>query len=147
MTEPAKDTHEYSTKSDFRVRDIGIETGLGGPPSYGPAKKITINTGETELPEVKEFKVPKFRFIDGHTQLRAAKAVSIRIHQGEELWFAENDRLNVYATGESPEHAIKEFSLLLLHLYRYFKGLQPSKRMAHARKLKQIFADAFCEVP
>jgi hypothetical protein len=80
-------------------------------------------------------------------RLKADRRVTIRVSRGEELWFAENEKLDIYADGETPEMAIKEFQLLLTHFFKYYRELDPSRAMGDALRLKSLFEENFHEVP
>ena len=94
----------------------------------------------------KEFSVPQSLFVAEGLKLRALKPVAIRVSRGQDVWFAENERLDIYATGESKEAAIQEFRLLLVRFYCHYKSLDAQKALKRARELKQLFEERFAEV-
>jgi hypothetical protein len=92
-----------------------------------------------------EFTMPRAGFSGPELKLRASKFVSIRIHKGEELWFAENDRLDIHATGDTPEEAVEEFEMLLLYFYQHYRDLDESRALKYAKELKTLFVTGFVE--
>jgi len=52
---------------------------------------------------------PCWRFADLNTVVLSSKPVLVRISKGESLFFAENENLNIYATGETRDEAIQTF--------------------------------------
>jgi hypothetical protein len=108
---------------------------------------IRVNTAEVLEHRLKtEFRMPKRIFSAEDIRLKSLKPVAIRVRKGEELWFAENDRLDIYATGDSVEDAVKEFSVCLVHFYLHYKDLGPQDAIGEAKKLKALFIDEFSEV-
>jgi hypothetical protein len=117
-------------------------------------KTIGVSQSETVLPSseilerkfLQELKVPKSAFAGENLRLRAVKPVTIRLSQGEESWFAENEHLNIYAVGSDTVAAINDFTSHVIHFYQYYKDLQPDRATKRARKLKQLFEKGFVEV-
>ena len=89
--------------------------------------------------------VKLFIFKSGEISLHAKECVEIGITKGEELWFAENEELDIYATGSDPDAAIKDFTLQLIHFYRHYMSLPDDRLLKHARKLKSIYSNNFVE--
>jgi hypothetical protein len=94
-----------------------------------------------------EFNVPESSFDGEGVRLRARKPVTIAIRRGEQLWFAENERLDIFATGATIEAAVHEFETLLVLFYEHYKTLKTSRASAQARRLKRVFGEGFVEVP
>ncbi len=94
----------------------------------------------------KEFSVPQSLFVAEGLKLRALKPVAIRVSRGQDVWFAENERLDIYATGESKEAAIQEFRLLLVSFYCHYKSLDAQRALNRVLELKQLFEERFVEV-
>jgi len=93
-----------------------------------------------------DFKVPQSVFSAGETKLEARRTVAVRIWRGQELWFAENERLDIYASGESIEEAMNQFKSLLVHFYLHYRDLDDTRAMRQALELKRLFEAEFIEV-
>ena len=81
----------------------------------------------------------------GHHLRVVGKPISITLSRGEELWFAENEHLDIFATGESRDDAIREFHVLLVHFYQHYSTLDEEKALKRARRLKRLFRERFTE--
>lgn len=96
-----------------------------------------------ELPDKRA--VPKFTFVSDNIRLNAVKPVTIYVSKGEELWFAENDKLNIYANGKDSAEAINDFTEQLIHFYKHYKSSTEDNLLQYARALKKTFLENFVE--
>ena len=90
-------------------------------------------------------KTPLWRFPSLHGVVLSSKPVSVKIRRGETLFFAENENLGLYATGESRDDAIRAFCEQLIHFYNHYKGLSWNHVTGEARRLKEIYENLFRE--
>jgi hypothetical protein len=90
-------------------------------------------------------RTPLWRFASSHVVLLSSKPVSVRITRGESLFFAENENLGIFATGESRNEAISAFSEHLVHFYEHYKRLDWDDVTGEATRLKKIYEDVFEE--
>lgn len=112
--------------------------------STSPVIRIrTIDTGYHDVPN--EYKVAARVFSDDNLTLKALKPVTICLERGENLWFAENARLDIYATGDTAAQAIREFKVHLLHFYRHYRDLCREEAVGEALRLKYVFRENFTE--
>ncbi len=75
------------------------------------------------------------------------RPVYAKIFKGESLFFAENEWLNIYATGETETEAIQAFSTHAAHFCRHYKNLDWGRTTGSARCLKQLYLDHFTDLP
>jgi hypothetical protein len=100
------------------------------------------------MPNVYEYaasKTPMLRIVIRKKIIIPPKPVSVKISKGEKLFFAENDNLNLYATGETSQEAVQEFCEQLLHFYMHYKKLSWDKVTGEGRRLKEIY-NQFTEI-
>jgi hypothetical protein len=90
-------------------------------------------------------KTPLWRFPSSHGVILSSKPVSVKISRGETLFFAENENLGLYATGESRDDAIHAFCEQLIHFYKHYKRLGWNRATGEARRLKDIYENLFRE--
>ena len=90
-------------------------------------------------------KTPLWRFPSLHGVVLSSKPVSVKIRREETLFFAENENLGLYATGESRDDAIRAFCEQLIHFYNHYKGLSWNHVTGEARRLKEIYENLFRE--
>jgi len=108
---------------------------------------IKVGTGESLTHEIGDkFKVPVFVFVGPDVKLRSVKPVSVSVSRGASLWFAENERLDIYVTGETANKAIDEFVQHVVDFYIHYKGLDTAEAARGARELKRLFGEGFTEV-
>jgi hypothetical protein len=86
---------------------------------------------------------PCWRFTALGKVVLASKPVSIRTSKGESLFFAENENLGIYATGESRNEAIQAFSEHVVHFYQHYKGLSWYRVTGEAHRLKYLYENLF----
>jgi hypothetical protein len=113
-------------------------------------KPVPITAGEldgsTLFVKKSVFEVPMWAFSSGKRTLRANKPISVRISQGEELFFAEHDYLDVFATGETPASAVASFSELLVGFYDHYRQVGWDSVKDEAERLKYVYEDIFAEI-
>jgi hypothetical protein len=91
-------------------------------------------------------RTPLWRFASSHVVVISSKPVSVSVSKGESLFFAENENLGIFATGESRNEAIGAFCEHLVHFYEHYKRLDWDDVTGEARRLKNIYEDLFEEV-
>ena len=114
----------------------------------GYKRQSVMESGESasfslELPD--KIAVPAFTFVLDNIRLNTVKPVTIYVSKGEELWFAENDKLNIYANGRDSVEAINDFTEQLIHFYKHYKSSSEDELLQYARALKQTFLENFVE--
>ncbi len=112
-------------------------------PSASTASELDIGT---HIDEYSVSKTPIWRFAFEHRIILSAKPVSVIISKGQKLFFAENENLALYATGETRQEAIREFCEQLVHFYLHYKKLSWDKVIGEGRRLKTLYNDLFAEI-
>lgn len=92
-------------------------------------------------------RTPLWKFPSLNTVILSSKPVSVRISKAEVLFFAENENLGIYATGETRIEAIHAFSKELVHFYVHYKRLSWDRVTGEGRRLKKLYEDLFQDVP
>ncbi|MCK4391113.1 MAG: hypothetical protein KAV83_12855 [Desulfobacterales bacterium] len=72
--------------------------------------------------------------------------VVCEVTKGQTLFFAEDENLGIFATGESRNEAISAFGEHLVHFYEHYKRLNWDSVTGEARRLKKIYEELFEEV-
>jgi hypothetical protein len=78
-------------------------------------------------------------------QFYTTRPISVKIYRDEDLFFAENETLVICGTGVTPEDALQDFSLHIIHFFEYYKNLDKSKLAGDALRLKKIFDNLLIE--
>ena len=65
--------------------------------------------------------------------------VRVKISKGEILFFAENEFFGIFATGESRDEAINNFSEQIIHFYNHYKQLNWNRAAGEALRIKKLF--------
>ena len=88
---------------------------------------------------------PIWRVQSPHTRIRATKPIAVKIRYEDSFYFAENETLRITGTGQTPQEAISDFLLHLIHFHQYFKALPWDKVTGDATNLKKQFETLFVE--
>jgi hypothetical protein len=91
------------------------------------------------------YEVPVWCFSDGESLLRAKRPVVVRFSRGSELFLAEHDGLDIYASGESLADAVDCFNRLLVQFFWHYKQIGWDRVSGDAKRLKYVFEDQFSE--
>jgi len=91
-------------------------------------------------------RTPLWRFRSSHVVVLSSKPVSVKVTKGETLFFAENENLGIFTTGESRNEAINTFGEHLVHFYVHYQRLDWDSVTGEARRLKKIYEELFEEV-
>jgi hypothetical protein len=78
----------------------------------------------------------------GH-ELRAKKAIRIRIRKDGDYYFAANETLAIEGTGLTASEAVEDFCTHVTHFHSYYQRFSFDQLMGEATRLKQVFADLF----
>ncbi len=109
----------------------------------------TILTGSSDVENENSledtFVVPRRFFSANGYKLRAVRNIAIAFKRGAQLWFAENEKLDIFATGNSIEEAGHEFDVMVIDFYQHYRELPPAKALPRALRLKQLFEETFTE--
>ena len=75
--------------------------------------------------------------------LIASPPVEVQVEERESHYFAENEELHIYASGETEAEAIREFNQDILHFYRHYRDLDEERVMGLGSRLKKRFSEVF----
>lgn len=88
-------------------------------------------------------KIPFWQFSTKSDVIISTKPVSVKIWKGESLFFAENENLCVFATGDNKAGAIASFCEQLVHFYRHYTKLRDDQVTGEAFRLRKIYKSVF----
>lgn len=77
--------------------------------------------------------------------LYSAKPILVRVYRDGDLFFAENETLDVYGTGDTPQNAIHDLVVHIVHFFKYYKDIDENKLMGNALKLKALYQNLLAE--
>ena len=72
-------------------------------------------------------------------RFRTVKPIAVRVYFDDGLFFAKNEALLLYGTGMSPDEAITDLGLHIIHFYQYYKNLDWSQITGDALRLKKLY--------
>lgn len=75
--------------------------------------------------------------------LYASKPILVNVYRDEDLFFAENETLAAYGTGDTPQDAVQDFFMHVVHFYDHYKGLDEGELIGPALKLKKLYKNLF----
>lgn len=85
------------------------------------------------------YQIPAWVFTDGEVTLRANRPVVIKLVRVDDVFLAEHESLDIYATGETAEQAVNDFSRQVIDFHHFYLGQPDEKLMGQAVKLKRLF--------
>jgi hypothetical protein len=87
--------------------------------------------------------VPVDGAVRGEHRLRARIPVGVVVQGSDGIFTAENQKLQIYATGEDPAAALAEFRSQLFELHSHYLGLRDDEVIGDARALRRLFVESF----
>ncbi|MHC4739466.1 MAG: hypothetical protein ACYS9Y_11240 [Planctomycetota bacterium] len=90
-------------------------------------------------------KMPAWAFHCQGKVLYSTLPVDVNIRREEMFYFAESEKLKIFAFGNTHDEAMRAFAEQLLYFYEHYKGLTPDKVTGEAEKLKQLYSTYFKE--
>ena len=90
-------------------------------------------------------KVPLWKFSTTDMAVISSKPIRVKLSKQENIYYAENEALDVYAYGDSLFEAIEDFCEQVIYFYRHYKNLKPDRVTGEARELKKRYKDLFKE--
>jgi len=75
----------------------------------------------------------------------STKPVSVRFSVGEKLFFAENENLGIFASGDTPFEAVSDFSDQLVYFYEFYRDKTSDELTGDALRIKGLFDALFRE--
>jgi len=88
---------------------------------------------------------PVWQFHEGQRAVYSTRPVTAKVSRGETLYFAENEKLGIFVTGESPQEANRAFEEEVVHFYDHYKSLSSEEVTGEAQKLKGLYSRWFKE--
>ena len=120
----------------WKVKESFFDSVSGPPISYGSGEIYK------SFPPV----VFLWNIMRGDRSFDAKKPIIVHVYRGESLFLAENDTLNIYASGVSYEEAISEFKDQLIHQWEIYGNTSIDDMIGDAKRLKRIYKNLFLVV-
>ena len=80
-----------------------------------------------------------YRLFKENKRYLANKPIAVKVYQDEDLFFTENENLNVCGTGETSQEALADLYLHILHFYNYYREIDEERLMGDAVRLKELY--------
>jgi hypothetical protein len=117
--------------------------------SKSKTENAIVLTGSTDVKAENSLKdsfvIPRRLFSANGYKLKAVRNVAIVFKRGSCSWFAANEKLDIFATGDSIEEANHEFTVMIIDFYQHYRDLPKSRALPRALRLKQLFEKIFTE--
>ncbi len=88
---------------------------------------------------------PIMRLQENTRKFHTPKPILVTVYQDEDLFFAENENLVVCGTGHTPQEALQDLLLHIIHFFEYYKNLDESNLIGDALRLKELYQDLLIE--
>lgn len=86
-----------------------------------------------------------YRLSKENKQYIICNPIAVKIYQDEDLFFAENENLNVCGTGETSQEALADLHLHILHFYKYYRKIDKEQLVGDAIRLKELYYNLLIE--
>jgi len=73
------------------------------------------------------------------------KPILVKIYSDEDFFFAENEKLAVCGTGDTPQNALQDFYFHIVHFFEYYMGIDENKLTGDALRLKNLYQNLLIE--
>jgi len=80
-----------------------------------------------------------YRLFKENKRYLANKPIAVKVYQDEDLFFTENENLNVCGTGETSQEALADLYLHILHFYNYYREIDEERLIGDAVRLKELY--------
>jgi len=121
------------------------------PASYIPSD-VRVNTaaeivGEDLLQNLssRRLMTPLWSVGTPERSFRTVKPIAVRVYFDDGLFFAETDTLLLYGAGNSPDEAVVDLGLHIIHFYQYYKSVAWSQVTGDAMRLKKLYETLLIE--
>lgn len=88
---------------------------------------------------------PKWQFKATGLKVYSFKPIEVVITRENGTYFAENESLEIYASGDNEQEAIEDFCQHVIYFYKHYKQLTWDRVTGQAKKLKEIYEQLFEE--
>lgn len=88
-------------------------------------------------------RTPLHRIFGAAGALRALRPLEVVVERGDDLWLAESEVVHVYASGVTPDEAIRDFSEQLIHFYGVYTSAREDELTGLASELKRVYTENF----
>ncbi len=128
----------------IKSRKLDIPFGGYEVSSSEESTEVDFDPGEY-LQRIGTKTFPKWQFKSTGLKVYSSKPIEVVITRGNGTYFAENEALDICATGDSEREALEDFCQHVIYFYKYYKQLGWDQVMGHARKLKESYGNLFQE--
>jgi len=121
------------------------------PENYGRSKGLdamtaaVIDAQEVFRESIEHQLVPILRLQVKTRIFYIPKPIAVDIYRDGDLFFAENENLVVCGTGDTPQSALEDLCLHIVHFFEYYKRMDKSKLTGDALRLKELYKDLLVE--
>lgn len=88
---------------------------------------------------------PMWRIYVESKKFHTSKPIIVRIYRDGNLFFAENENLAVCGTGDTPESALQDLRVHIIHFFDYYREIDEGKLTGDSLRLKALYKDLLIE--
>ncbi len=77
------------------------------------------------------------------TTLTSNQPIEVEVRRGEQLYFAENEALSIFAAGDTEQDAISDFSVQVVCQFEHYQDTSVEQLFGEAVRLKEVFLASF----
>ena len=131
--EEIKERMEYIPVNYKSTRAIGVGTATAIDPQQIFANRI------------KPYVAPLWRLQSKTKRFYTPIPIAVKVYRDEDFFFAENENLAVCGTGDTPQDALQDLILHIIHFFEYYKKLDDSQLAGDALRLKTLYKNLLIE--
>jgi len=121
------------------------------PKNYRSSGAVEVKTAPTIDPQqvfkqIRKYPpTPLWKVYTETKKFYTPTPISVKIYREDNLFFAENENLVVCGTGDTPESALQDLCLHIIHFFKYYKRINRSKLTGDALRLKELYKNLLIE--
>lgn len=121
------------------------------PINYESTRALEVSTATAIDPKqifannIKSCVAPLWRLQGKTKRYNTSMPIAVKIYHDEDFFFAENENLAVCGTGVTPQDALQDLVLHIIHFFEYYKKLDNSQLVGDALRLKTLYQNLLIE--
>jgi len=121
------------------------------PVNYKSTRAIGVSTATAIDPQqifanrIKPYVAPLWRLQSKTKRFYTPIPIAVKVYRDEDFFFAENENLAVCGTGDTPQDALQDLVLHIIHFFEYYKKLDDSQLAGDALRLKTLYQNLLIE--
>ncbi len=144
----------YEKEKHFETRSESVSPNITGSTNPWQLLQVTKTyiqefiTGQEIVYEGRKWKTseierkfPMWRVYYNNKKFKFLKPLQVTAYKVNNLYYMENEKLNVFSYGYNFDEALKDFESHISHFVEYYKNISDDKLTAKALEYKRLFEE------